>query len=91
MFDSAFFSVLESIQNISFYEDRSNPPEVFLEKVILRICSKFTGEHSCRGAISIKLLCDLIEIALRHGCSPVDLLSIFRTPFCKNTFGGLLL
>ena len=33
--------------------------------------------------------CDLqsnfIEITLRHGCSPVNLLHIFRTPFLKNT------
>ena len=26
-----------------------------------------------------------------HGCSPVNLLHIFRTPFCQNTSGGLLL
>ena len=32
-----------------------------------------------------------IEITLRHGCSPVNLLHIFRTPFIKNTFGWLLL
>ena len=32
-----------------------------------------------------------IEITLRHGCSPVNLLHIFKTPFLKNTFGGLLL
>ena len=31
------------------------------------------------------------EIALRHGCSPVNLLHIFRTPFPKNTSGGRLL
>ena len=31
------------------------------------------------------------EIALRHGCSPVNLLHIFRTPFLKNTSGRLLL
>ena len=29
--------------------------EVFLEKSVLKICSKFTGEHPRRGAISIKL------------------------------------
>ena len=28
---------------------------------------------------------------IRHGCSPVNLLHIFRTPFPKNTSGGLLL
>ena len=34
---------------------------------------------------------NFIEITLRHGCSPVNLLDIFRTPFPKNTSGGLLL
>ena len=28
---------------------------------------------------------------IRHGCSPVNLLQIFRTPFSKNTPGWLLL
>ena len=37
-----------------------------------------------------KLLCNVSEIALRHGCSAVNLLHIFRTPFLKNTFGWLL-
>ena len=32
-----------------------------------------------------------LQIALRHGCSPVNLLHIFRTPFLKNTSGRLLL
>ena len=31
------------------------------------------------------------EIALWHGCSPVDLLHTFRTPFPRNPSGGLLL
>ena len=31
------------------------------------------------------------EITLRHKCSPVNLLHIFRTPFYKNTYGELLL
>ena len=32
-----------------------------------------------------------IEITLWHGRSPVNFLHIFRTPFSKNTSGGLLL
>ena len=64
---------------------------MFLGKGVLKICSKFTGEYPCQSAISIKLLCNFIEIALRHGCSPVNLLHIFRTPFLKNTSGSLLL
>ena len=31
-----------------------------------------------------------IEITLRRGCCPVNLQYIFRTPFRKNTSGGLL-
>ena len=77
----------------SFVKDmnlRRSHPEVFLGKGVLNICSKFTGEHPCQSAISIKLLCNFIEIALRHGCSPVNLLHIFRTFFLKNTSGWLL-
>ena len=48
---------------------------------VLKICSKFTGEHACRSVISIKPLCNFIEIALLHSCSPVNLTHIFRTVF----------
>ena len=57
---------------------RSSHREVFLRKGALKLCSKFTGEHPCR-------------IALRHGCSPANLLHIFRTSFPRNTSGWLLL
>ena len=49
------------------------------------------GAHPCQNVISIKLFCNFIEITLRHGRSPVNLLHIFRTPFPKNTSGVLLL
>ena len=70
---------------------RSSHAEVFLEKGVLKICGKFTAENPYRSAISIKLLCNVIEIALRHACSPVNLLCIFRRPFSKDTSGWLLL
>ena len=35
--------------------------------------------------------CNFIEITLPHGCSPVNLLHLFRAAFRKNTYGGLLL
>ena len=62
-----------------------------LRKSVLKLCSKFTREHPCRSVISILLLRNFIEITLRHWCSPVILLYIFRTPFPKNTYEGLLL
>ena len=66
-------------------------PEVFLEKGVLKIYNKFKGEHSCRSAISIKLLCNFIEITLQHGGSLVNFLHFLRTSFIKNTFGRVLL
>ena len=59
----------------------SSHPETVLRKGVLKICSKFIGEHPCRSMISV----------LRHGCSPVNLLHISRTPFPRNTSGWLLL
>ena len=69
--------------------DRISSPEVLLGKSAVKICSKFTGEYPCRSAISLKLQNNFVEIMLRHGCSPVNLLNIFRTTFCKNTSSGL--
>ena len=70
---------------------RNSPPEVFLGKGVLKICGKFIGEHPYRSVISIKLQSSFTEITLRHGCSPVNLLYIFRTSFPKKTSGMLLL
>ena len=55
---------------------RNSRPEAFLGKGVLRICSKFTEEHPFRSVISITVW---------HGCSPVNLLHIFRTPFPWKT------
>ena len=62
---------------------------ILIESIV--VSNKFTGEHPCRNAISIKLQSNFIEIALWHGCFPVNLLHIFKTLFLKNTSGWLLL
>ena len=67
---------------------RSSPPEVFLGKCVLKICSKFTGQHPCRSVISIKLHSNFIKIALRHGCSPVNLLHISEYLFLRTPLTG---
>ena len=41
-------------------------------------------------SVLIELQSNFIEIKLWHGCSPVNLLHIFRISFPKNTSGGLL-
>ena len=72
------------------YLQKHSPRDV-LTKKFLKICSKFTGEHSRYCVISIKLQSNFIQITLRHGCSPVNLLHVFRTLFTKNTSRWLLL
>ena len=64
---------------------------MFLEKGVLKICSKFIGEYLCQSVIVLKLLCTFIEIAIQHERSPVNLLLIFRTTFPRETIGGLVL
>ena len=76
----------------------SYPPEMFVEKGVLKICSKFKGEYPCLSLISInliwnfieialiKLIWNFIEIALRHECSPVNLLRTCRTPLTNTCY-----
>ena len=67
---------------------RHNPPEVFLGKR----CSENMQQIFTRTLmLSIKLLCDFIEITLWHVFSPVSLLHIFRRHLYKYTYGELLL
>ena len=67
----------------------SSRSKVFLRKGVLKICSRFTGEHPYRIVVSIKFQSNFVEITLQHGCSPVNLLHIFTTPFPRNTSGWL--
>ena len=82
--------MLRTFKNFFIYMQKQSPTGAS-RKRFLKICSKFWGEHPCRSAISIKLQNNLIEITLWHGCSPVNLLHIFRTSFLKNNSGGLIL
>ena len=63
--------VIRANYQLPFFKSKSiikrSHPEVFLRKGVLKICSKFAGEHPRRNAISIKLHSNFIEIALRHG------------------------
>ena len=86
----SLFYIIRSINLWAKYF-RSSPSEAFFRNSFLRICIKFIGEYWFRGVISIKLLCNFIEIAIWYGCSLVNLLHIFRTLFYKNTSEGLLL
>ena len=76
--------------NILLSVYRSSAPELLLRKRALKICNKFTGEHPCWSVISIELPSNFIEIASQNGCSPVDLLHIFRTLFPKSSLKVVL-
>ena len=71
---------------------QKQPPRGVLKgKGVLKLCGKFTGEHTCRSAISVKMLSNFIGIALPHGCSPVNFQHILKTSFPRKTSGWLLL
>ena len=78
--------VLILILRVLLLETQKHPFS-FLGKVVLIICSKFTGEHPFQE----NTLCSFIEIGLMHGCSPVKLPHDFRASFPKSTSGRLLL
>ena len=48
-----------------------------IEKMV-RCFKNLAVQHPCRSAISIKLLCNFIEIALRHGCYAATFLKYVR-------------
>ena len=73
------------------YFQKQPPRGVKRTKNMKIFCNKFVGEHPCRGVILINLQSNFSEIALLHGCSPVNLLYIYGTPFSRNTTGWLLL
>ena len=72
---------------------RSSRPDVFLGKGVLKICSKLTGEDSCRSAISIKLQSNFYaEVALQlywnHTSAWVfscQFAAYFQTTFLQRT------
>ena len=79
--------VLKIHKTIQITSVRSSHPEVFLGEGVLKICTKFTGEHPFRSVISIKFLNYFIEITLEH----FDFAAYFQNTFPKNTSRWLLL
>ena len=77
------FKILMNWSNL-----QKQPSRGILSKSFSENMQKFTGEHPYTHA---KVQSNFIEIALLHGCSPVNLLHIFTTTFPKNTNGWLVL
>ena len=62
-----FFEAIVNIFNLIlktlrfFCGFRNSSPKVFLRKGILKIFTKFTGEHPCRSVTLTELPCNFIE------------------------------
>ena len=63
---------------------------VYLKPVSLRVLVFLIG-YECGIQSSRNVLTKSCSENMQHVCSPVNLLHIFRTPFYKNTYRGLLL
>ena len=88
---NGFISAVE-IQIVFLSRQKQSSTSVLIKKCSYKkVCSNCVGEQPCRSVISIKLLCNFIEITFWHRCSPVNLLHILRTAFSKNTSGVLFL
>ena len=76
-------------RNASSHTLQKHPSRgVLKEKVFMQRIYRRTPMSKCHFN---KVACNIMEITLRHGCSPINLLHIFRKLFDKNTSGGLLL
>ena len=65
---------------------RSSHPDGVLKKR----CSENMQQIYRRTLMPKCYFSNFFDIALRHGCSPVNLLHVFRTIFPRNTSGWLL-
>ena len=74
---------------------RSNRPEVFCEKGILRNFAKFTGKYLCQSLFLNKVAglrpTTLVKKRLWHRCFPVNFWKFIRTPFPTEHLPWLLL
>ena len=62
---------------------------IFLKVLIIVVIISSLKFQSIQGILWFQ--CNFIEIILLHGCSPINLLHITKTPFLKNTSEWLLM
>ena len=87
-YSKACYKVISLPQNFTLDHNKNYRQKQPLRGILRKMCSENMQQiyrrHPCRSATSMKLLCNSVEIALQHGCSPVNLLHIFRTSFPKR-------
>ena len=95
----SLFSYFQSFEDNKIGQEKSNSSNLdestpsYFEKqpfrgVLRKKCSEIMQQIYRRTPMPN---CDFNKVTLRHGCSPVHLLHIFRTPLPKSTSGRLLL
>ena len=76
------------------FRDRSNSPEVFCKKGVLRNFAKFTGKHVCQSFFFSKvagLSATLLKKRLWHRCFPANFAKFLGTLFFAEHLWWLLL
>ena len=86
---ATILSFFNTSQNIESNESQQLFNKVFFFTTMTSELSKYLNEQL--GNLQEK--CDFNKVTklIQHGGSPVNLLAYFRTPFSKNTSGGMLL
>ena len=69
---------------------RSNRPEVFSEKGVIKNFTKFTGKHLCQILFFFRPA-TLLKKRLCHRCFPANFVKFSRTPFFIEHLRWLLL
>ena len=84
--------LLEEFVSEAYSESwKSNRPEVFCKKGVLRNFSKFTGKHLCLSLFFNKLAGLRLKKRLWHTCFPVNFEKFLRTSFFTEHLLWLLL
>ena len=89
-----FFIIEEEIETVLKFSKAtvtSSHPKVSIGKGALKVRQKIYRRTPMPKCDFNKVPSNFIEMALSHGCFPVNLLHIFRTTFPRNTSGWLLL
>ena len=64
---------------------RSSRPEMFCERGVIRIFTKFTGKHLCQSPLFNKVAglgtAAFLKKRLWHSCFPLNFVKFLRTPF----------
>ena len=90
VFDATLFAQ-DFICFLNWFHFEKQPSRDALSRRCSENMQQIYGRTPIPKSDSNKLLCNFIELTLWHGCSPVNLLYIFRTTFTKNTSEWLLL